>query len=114
MYGTRGAAGFGTVPRPSRRCWSNGMQPRIKVLTLAVGDLGKALGFYRDGLGLPTEGIIGEQFENGAVVFIPMNDGMILALWPAKSLSKEAKVAATEQRLGAIAIGHIVRTKAEV
>jgi uncharacterized protein len=90
------------------------MQPRIKVLTLAVEDLDRALAFYRDGLGLQTEGVIGEEFENGAVVFIPLEGGMILALWPASSLSNEAKVAATKNRLGAITIGHIVPTKADV
>src|SRR5215470_1988641 len=90
------------------------MRPRIKVLTLAVDDLDRALTFYRDGLGLPTEGIIGQEFENGEVVFIPMNDGLILALWPSQSLSKEAKVSATDRRLGAVTIGHVVRTQAEV
>jgi uncharacterized protein len=39
------------------------MKPRIKVLTLAVSDLERALAFYRNGLGLPTKGIIGQEFE---------------------------------------------------
>ena len=56
------------------------MKPRIKVLTLAVTDLERSLVFYRDGLGLPTEGIIGQEFEDGAVVFFHMNDDLILAL----------------------------------
>ena len=45
------------------------MKSRIKVLTLAVRDLERSLAFYRDGMGLPTKGIIGQQFEDGAVVF---------------------------------------------
>ena len=45
------------------------MQPRIKVITLGVSDLQKSLAFYRDGMGLATEGIIGTEFEEGAVVF---------------------------------------------
>lgn len=90
------------------------MKPRIKVLTLSVGDLGKSLAFYRDGLGLPTKGITGEEFEDGAVVFFNLNDDLILALYPAASLSKDAKIAATEARLGAISIGHIVKSKEEV
>ena len=36
------------------------------VITLGVDDLERAVKFYRDGLGLPTEGIIGQQFEHGA------------------------------------------------
>jgi hypothetical protein len=45
------------------------MKPRIKVITLGVDDLDRSLAFYRDGLGLPTDGIIGTEFEDGAVVF---------------------------------------------
>jgi catechol 2,3-dioxygenase-like lactoylglutathione lyase family enzyme len=90
------------------------MRPRIKVLTLGVSDLARSLAFYRDGLGLPTEGIIGQQFEDGAVVFFHLNDDLILALYPSASLAKDAGIAATEARLGAISIGHIVSSKAEV
>jgi len=90
------------------------MRPRIKVLTLGVSDLARSLAFYRDGLGLPTEGIIGQQFEDGAVVFFHLNDDLILALYPSASLSKDAGIAATKSRLGAISIGHIVASKGEV
>ena len=90
------------------------MKPRIKVLTLAVADLERSLAFYRDGLGLPTDGIIGEEFEDGAVVFFHMNDDLILALYPTASLAKDANIAATETRLGAVSIGHIVKSKADV
>ena len=45
------------------------MKARISVITLGVDDLEKSLAFYRDGLGLKTDGIIGTEFENGAVVF---------------------------------------------
>jgi catechol 2,3-dioxygenase-like lactoylglutathione lyase family enzyme len=37
------------------------MQPRIHVISLAVDDLEAALGFYRDGLGLESPGIIGTE-----------------------------------------------------
>jgi len=39
------------------------MKPQISVITLSVADLEKSLAFYRDGLGLPTKGIIGTEFE---------------------------------------------------
>jgi catechol 2,3-dioxygenase-like lactoylglutathione lyase family enzyme len=90
------------------------MKPRITVITLAVDDLERSLAFYRDGMGLETKGIIGQEFENGAVVFFGMNDHLILALWPAASLSKEANVAATRSRLGAVSLGHNVVSKEEV
>ena len=41
------------------------MKPRITLATLGVDDLAPALRFYRDGLGLPTAGIVGEQFAHG-------------------------------------------------
>jgi uncharacterized protein len=90
------------------------MKPRIKVLTLGVDDLERSLAFYRDGLGLKTDGIIGKEFEDGAVVFFKMNDDLILALYPTASLAKDGKVAATRTRLGAVSIGHIAKSKAEV
>jgi len=90
------------------------VKPRIKVLTLGVDDLERSLAFYRNGMGLETKGITGQQFENGSVVFFYMNDDLILALWPTASLSKDAKVDATRTRLGAVSIGHIVKSKKEV
>jgi catechol 2,3-dioxygenase-like lactoylglutathione lyase family enzyme len=90
------------------------MKPRIKVLTLGVSNLERSLAFYRDGLGLPTQGVTGEEFEDGAVVFFHLNDDLILSLFPSTSLSKDAKIAATEARLGAVSIGHIVKSKQEV
>jgi catechol 2,3-dioxygenase-like lactoylglutathione lyase family enzyme len=90
------------------------MKPRIKVLTLAVDDLERALAFYRDGLGLLTKGIIGQQFEGGAVAFFELNDDLILAVWPAASLAKDANIDPTKARLGAVSIGHVVNSKAHV
>lgn len=90
------------------------MKPRIKVLTLGVDDLERSLAFYRDGMGLKTQGITGQEFEHGAVVFFNMNDDLILALWPTGSLSSDAKIAATRARLGAVSIGHVVKSKEEV
>jgi catechol 2,3-dioxygenase-like lactoylglutathione lyase family enzyme len=90
------------------------MKPRVTVLTLGVSDLERSLTFYRDGMGLPTAGIIGQEFDNGAVVFFDMNAGLKLALYPATSLAKEANVTATRDRLGAVSIGHNVKSKDEV
>ena len=90
------------------------MKPRIKVITLGVGDLEKSLAFYRDGLGLPTQGIIGTEFEDGAVVFFHMNDDLILALYPRSALAKDAKVRADRPNAPELSIGHIVESKREV
>jgi catechol 2,3-dioxygenase-like lactoylglutathione lyase family enzyme len=90
------------------------MKPRIKVITLGVSDLTQSLHFYRDGLGLQTQGIIGTEFEDGAVVFFNMNDDLILALYPTAALTKDAKVLAGPKNPAAFAIGHIVRSRQEV
>ncbi len=90
------------------------MEPRIKVITLGVDDLEKSLAFYRDGLGLPTQGIIGTEFEDGAVVFFDMNDDLILALYPRSALAKDARVPAGSPNPAELSIGHIVGSKQEV
>ena len=90
------------------------MKPIIKVITLAVEDLERSLAFYRDGMGLETEGIIGTEFEYGAVVFFHLRSGLILALWPKASLSVEANIPLSEIHPGGITLANNVRSKAEV
>ena len=90
------------------------MKPRIKVITLGVSDLEKSLAFYRDGMGLATEGIIGTEFEDGAVVFIEMNEDLILALYPREALGKDARVAVGPPSATELSLGHIVKSKGDV
>jgi catechol 2,3-dioxygenase-like lactoylglutathione lyase family enzyme len=90
------------------------MQPAISVITLGVRDLARALVFYRDGLGWPTEGIIGTEFEGGAVVFFRLTNGSILALWPLEELARDAGLPVAELGPPAFSLGHNVRSKAEV
>ncbi len=90
------------------------MKPRIKVLTLGVDDLERSLSFYRDGMGLPTEGIIGTEFEDGAVVFFNMRDDQILAVYPREALAKDANVPLGPRSATELSIGHVVGSKAEV
>ena len=66
------------------------MEPRITVLTLAVDDLERALAFYRDGCGFPTEGIVGREYEHGAVAFFDLHGGLKLAVWERDSLAHDA------------------------
>jgi len=51
------------------------MKARVSVITIGVDDLERSMQFYRDGLGLKTEGIIGKEFEFGAVVFLICKQG---------------------------------------
>lgn len=90
------------------------MKPRISVLTLGVDDLERALIFYRDGLGLPTQGIIGTEFEHGAVAFFDLHAGMKLAIWNRKDLAHEAKVPLSPRSSSEFTIGHNVGSKEEV
>jgi uncharacterized protein len=90
------------------------MKPRITVLTIGVDDLKESLKFYRDGLGLKTDGIIGEEFEYGAVAFFDLENGMKLALWPRKSLAKDSGMKVTPASTTEFSIGHNVASKKEV
>jgi catechol 2,3-dioxygenase-like lactoylglutathione lyase family enzyme len=90
------------------------MKPRITVITLGVDDLEQSVRFYRDGLGLATEGIIGQEFEYGAVAFFDMNNGLKLALWPRTSLAHDAGLPLSSPSINAFTLGHNVFSKAEV
>jgi catechol 2,3-dioxygenase-like lactoylglutathione lyase family enzyme len=96
------------------------MQPRIPVITLAVDDLEPALGFYREGLGLESPGIIGTEFEGddtqpaGTVAMFELHDGLILAVYPRTELAKDAGIVLEASSSGGFSIGHAVPTKGDV
>jgi len=90
------------------------MQARISVLTLGVDDLDRAVRFYRDGLGLRTEGIVGTEFEHGAVAFFDLQPGLRLALWARKDLAHDSGLQVTPASATEFSIGHNVSSEAEV
>ncbi len=90
------------------------MQPHITLITLAVDDLDRAVRFYRDGLGLPTRGIVGTEFEHGAVAFFQLQAGLKLAVWPRKSLAHDTGLPVGAPSPTGLSIGHNVSSKAEV
>ena len=90
------------------------MQARITLLTLGVDDLERAVAFYRDGLGLATQGIVGTEFEHGAVAFFELSSGLKLALWPRKSLAADAGLALSAPCPTGFSIGHNVASQDEV
>jgi len=89
------------------------MKPRITLITIGVDDLERSVRFYRDGLGLPTEGIIGTEFEYGAVAFFDL-DGVKLALWPRASLSHDSGLQVGPRSATEVCLAHNVRSKPEV
>ncbi|HEX4833519.1 MAG TPA: VOC family protein [Trebonia sp.] len=96
------------------------MRPRIHVVTLAVADLDRALAFYRDGLGLATDGVIGTEFPGdeatpaGATAVFRLADGLMLSLYPRPELARDASIAATGAKPGEFSLGHVVATRTEV
>lgn len=90
------------------------MKPRITLITLGVDDLERAVRFYRDGLGLQTEGIVGTEFEYGAVAFFALQADLKLALWPRRSIARDSGVPLGGPSPTEFTIGHNVSSKVEV
>lgn len=90
------------------------MKPRITVITLGVDDLDRALAFYRDGLGLPTQGIIGRELEHGAVAFFDLHAGLKLAIWPRASIAHDTGLPCSPPSPTEFTIGHNVADKRTV
>ncbi len=90
------------------------MKPRISLITLAVDDLEAAVRFYRDGLGWPTEGIVGREIEHGAVAFFELGGGLRLALWPRASLAADTGLEAGPRSSTAFTLAHNVNSAGEV
>ena len=96
------------------------MEPRIDIITLAVGDLERALDFYRDGLGLESRGVIATEFVGddvepaGAIAMFKLRGGLILSIYPRTELAKDAKVPLGPPKTGEFSLGHAVASKAEV
>lgn len=90
------------------------MKARITLITLGVDDLEKAVRFYRDGLGWPTEGIVGREFEHGAVAFFDLQAGLKLALWPRRSIAHDSGLPLAAASATELTLGHNVASKSEV
>ena len=90
------------------------MKPRISLITLGVDDLPRALAFYRDGLGWQTPGIVGTEFEHGAVAFFDLEGGLKLALWERDSIAHDSGVPVTPRSATEFAFGHNVGSRAAV
>lgn len=90
------------------------MKACITVITLGVDDLDNAVRFYRDGLGLQTEGVIGKEFEHGAVAFFDLQGGPKLALWPRASIAHDSGLPMSASGQTEFTLGHNVPSRAEV
>lgn len=90
------------------------MKPSITVITLGVEDLERSVAFYRDGLGLYTEGIVGQHVEHGAVAFFDLQDGLKLAVWPRASMAADTGLPLMTGGQLEMSLGHNVLTRNEV
>jgi uncharacterized glyoxalase superfamily protein PhnB len=90
------------------------MPPGLRQVMLPATDLDRAVAFYRDGLGFTTEGIVGTEFENGAVAFFDLQHGLKLALWPRRSLAHDSGLAPGPRGSVDLSLGHNVASRAEV
>ncbi len=90
------------------------MKPRVSLITLGVDDLEASLRFYRDGLGLATDGIIGTEFEYGAVAFFDLQAHLKLAIYPRKNLARDSGLPVEPPSGTEFSIGHNVASKTEV
>jgi catechol 2,3-dioxygenase-like lactoylglutathione lyase family enzyme len=72
------------------------VQAKIFFITLAVDNLDRSVAFYRDGLGWPTDGIVGQEFHDevtgadGTIAFFKLDGGLLLGLYERANLAKDA------------------------
>ncbi len=102
------------------------MKPRINVITIGVDNLEKSLSFYREGLGLPSNGIVATEYHDetsgadGAIALFELQNGVMLSLYPRTDLAKDAgqkKEAGQKMEKGSspdFSLGYLTDTKEEV
>ncbi len=96
------------------------MHPRLNFINLAVANLEHSLAFYRDGLGLPTKGIMGSEFRDeqtgaaGAIAFFDLQGGLMLGLYERTNLAKDAATTLDAPSSTEFSLGYVVKTKTEV
>lgn len=78
-----------------------------------MDDLEKSLAFYR-ALGLQSEGIVGTQFEHGAVAFFQLESGLKLALWLRASIAHDKGLSLVPPSPTEFTLAHNVSSKGDV
>ena len=87
---------------------------------LAVDDLHRSVALYRDGLGWPTEGIVGQEFHDkvtgadGTIAFFTLDGGLLLGLYQRANLAKDASLPAGPPSSTEFSLGIPARSQAEV
>jgi uncharacterized protein len=96
------------------------LQAKIFFITLAVDDLDRSVAFYRDGLGWPTEGIVGQEFHDevtgadGTIAFFNLDSGLLLGLYERTNLAKDASLPPGPPSSTEFSLGVPAESQAEV
>ena len=96
------------------------MRAKIFFITLAVDDLDRAVAFYRDGLGWPTDGVVGTEFHDeltgadGTIAIFTLDDGLLLTLYERTNLAKDASLPAGPSSSTEFSLGIPAQSQAEV
>jgi len=90
------------------------MKQRINLLTLGVTDLKKSMQFYQNGMGWHTKGIVGAEYENGAVVMFELTNGTMLCLYERKNLAWDSNLPLQPASATEFSIGYFVNSGKEV
>jgi uncharacterized protein len=96
------------------------MRPRFDVLTLGVANLERSLAFYRDGLGWPTDGVVGTEFHDdltgadGAIAFLRLDNGIQIALYKQDDLAMDAQIPLVSMASPQFSLIHQVGSRDEV
>ena len=96
------------------------MRAKIFFVTLALADLGRSVAFHRDGLGWPTEGIVGQEFHDevtgadGTIAFFTLDGGLMLGLYARANLAKDASLPPGPPSSTEFSLGVPAESRAEV
>jgi len=90
------------------------MRQRINLLTVGVADLVQSMEFYQKGFGWQTKGIVGKEYEHGAVVMFELDNGGMLCLYERKNLAWDSKVSLHPESATEFSMGYFVNSDKEV
>ncbi|HVX00306.1 MAG TPA: VOC family protein [Candidatus Babeliaceae bacterium] len=90
------------------------MEQRLNILTLGVKDLKRSMEFYRKGMGWRTQGLVGTEYEHGAIVLFELANGQMLSLYERKNLAWDSKVELQPVSATEFSIGYFVNSDGEV
>ena len=86
------------------------MKPKINIITLAVDNLRKSIAFYKDGLGLPTQGMVEGQDH----ILFELQNNLSFVLYLRTELDMVAGQSNSSHRLPGVILSHIADSKEEV